>query len=481
MNKHRSEVYIPENLDLNELLVQRPPVEITKFSKDKLAYIIGLISSIPVHNKRLSHNSRYVPIHAATLQNHIKDYRQYFNYLIRCGIIDSNHQYIPGEHSIGYAFTSEYTRFLKPEPISSYTLSKLVRFASHNQDTSRQYQFLTKWFTGSLQIDKTAADEYLYRLYQNNCRIPDGTNPVYKYNYSKTAIENIYHQNFYYGKDDNVGRFHSNLTNLKSVFRNFITFDGQPLVSVDIKNSQLCFSGILLNENFYKNFREPKKVHYFNDINHNLFDINHNLFNINDIIIDNDRYKSINKTNRLNNIISYIMIGKDELSHDSSYFQLYTQKSEEGLIYEYISDEVFRQSGRIFKDRKELKEIVFTALFTDNRFIAQPEAEPKRIFRDTFPPVYNLFSLIKKGDSTVLPRLLQTIEAKLMLDHVALRISREKPYLPIYTIHDSIVCPVGYEQYVSTVIQEEMIQAIGISPTLKCDRWSPDVINACKP
>jgi hypothetical protein len=58
--------------------------------------------------------------------------------------------------------------------------------------------------------------------------------------------------NFYYSVDDNVGRFHSNLTNIKKELRNYITYDDQKLVNIDIKNSQPFFSTLLFNTAFYE-------------------------------------------------------------------------------------------------------------------------------------------------------------------------------------------------------------------------------------
>jgi hypothetical protein len=87
-------VYIPSNLDIDNHLKKFPPNEIPSFSPDKLKYIIGLISSIPSNNKLLKINEGFVPIHAATLQNNIKDYRLYLDYLLRTQILQSDHFYI---------------------------------------------------------------------------------------------------------------------------------------------------------------------------------------------------------------------------------------------------------------------------------------------------------------------------------------------------------------------------------------------------
>jgi hypothetical protein len=59
------------------------------------------------------------------------------------------------------------------------------------------------------------------------------------------------------------------------------------------------------------------------------------------------------------------------------------------------------------------------------------------------------------------------MESTLILEKVAYRISKYILDLPIFTIHDFIVCPVGYEEYVKLLIQEETLKCIGIKPYLK--------------
>ena len=53
--------------------------------------------------------------------------------------------------------------------------------------------------------------------------------------------------------DDNVKRFHSILTNIKSELRQYITYDGKKLCAVDVKNSQPFISTVLFRPGFYEN------------------------------------------------------------------------------------------------------------------------------------------------------------------------------------------------------------------------------------
>ena len=111
-------------------------------------------------------------------------------------------------------------------------------------------------------------------------------------------------------------------------------------------------------------------------------------------------------------------------------------------------------------------------MYTGNQYIGQPEAGPKRVFRDRFPTVYKIFSCIKKGDKTDLPKLLQRIESYIVLDRICLRIAQERPYLPIFTLHDSVITTVGNEGYVEAIMREELTLCIGYTPQFKIERWT---------
>jgi hypothetical protein len=90
-----------------------------------------------------------------------------------------------------------------------------------------------------------------------------------------------------------------------------------------------------------------------------------------------------------------------------------------------------------------------------------------------------MFALIKKGNKILLPCLLQRMESHLVLLKIAKRISRERPELPIFSIHDSLTTTVGNEDYVRRIMEEELLAAIGFSPTLKTEPWQPSILD-CK-
>src|SRR5690606_10605030 len=62
-------------------------------------------------------------------------------------------------------------------------------------------------------------------------------------------------------RDSNVLRFHSTLTNMNSIYRNAVTYDGKDLFALDLKNSQVFLSTKLLSTNYLiKSYNNGKKV-----------------------------------------------------------------------------------------------------------------------------------------------------------------------------------------------------------------------------
>jgi hypothetical protein len=463
--------YIPSNLNLEIFLKEHPPR--FKYNIDNFRYIIHLITEIPSFNKNMLEKNGHTLINKEELRERgIHDNKAYFQYLLKHNIIETDGYWIEGEKSQGYRFTPHYCTEMKIEPINKFTLLKAIarrknKIIAEEKPTVKKYNYLEKWFNDDLQIDVPAAKDCLYELYKKDMK-DKAPNARTKFYSNCMAVDRLGDHDFYFSQDQNVGRFHSNLTSLKKAARNHITYAGQPMVACDYGCSQVCLSAGLLNEKFFSHSSGGFSSDY-SGIYSNATPI----FNIYNVTASAYQYKPLFLNNTISTLHSSITLAKAQELPDNNNFTTFIRKAEEGVIYDYIAREVTAKLGRNFKDRKELKQAIFLVLFTDNRFIGQPDAEPKRIFRELFPAVYNIFNLIKRGDSTVLPRLLQTVESRLMLDHIAKRIALERPRMPIFTIHDSIVCPVGNEQYVAALMKQEMASAIGINPTVKFEYWRP--------
>jgi hypothetical protein len=425
------------NFDLNKHIKAYPPDTVKPFDRDNLVYILSLITRIPARAER--HDSAYVFIKAEYLKNRIRNYKKYLDYAIQSGIIETNGHYLPGKRSLGYKFTDQFMSRVKGEPIVKYSLIKQDNSEreAKNGATEKKYSYLTKHFNESLSFDYEGAKQLL---------ISNSTTDE-NYNYNLVRLDELNEKNYRYSVDQTAHRFHSNFTNLKTDFRQFITYGNEELVSVDIKNSQPFFALMLLRPGFYENFESPITFHsiYSNNL-------------------------PISSPSHLQYIS--LMIRKCSESYTSKEIQTFSELVLNGQIYEYLAQELFDEKGIVFEDRRELKNEFFHAFYSPNQTIGKPDAHLRRLFRDRFPKVYEIFSLLKKKDHKLFPVLLQRIESFIVVEQICNRIAHIRPYLPIYTVHDSIVTTAGNEGFIEAIMSEEIERLTGYVPNLKIERWT---------
>ncbi|TEW75111.1 hypothetical protein [Lutibacter litoralis] len=260
---------MPHNLDLDEL-IERNPVQIKAFKKDKLAYVINLLTicNYPVEGLKTNF---FIPLNSRKLKVVVNNYKAYLNYLIDSKVIKSDNYYRPGEKSKGYRLSKRYFTKIKVYLMEDFTLIQtLKREEKAKLKTVRTYKYLSNFFFNSkLEIDEDYALKFIaeeYWLCSNEIKICNERKNrcVNKYNNSMLTISKIKNQNFSLSIDNTSRRFHSNLTNLRSILRNTLTYNGEKLISIDIKNSQPYLSLLLFNYDFWskKKKKNKKKQNY---------------------------------------------------------------------------------------------------------------------------------------------------------------------------------------------------------------------------
>lgn len=472
--------FIPENLDLNAYLSQYPLVDYGNFSqkdgvilssknlrfdKDKLIYLIGLISSIPARNKDSITENGYVIINASYLQGFFKDYVDYLDYLIGTGVFVSDNHYIPGVKSKGYKFGSEYesvdlkkysySRFEgKIEQIEESVYNEEVNEFEHNYLSNCPY--LAHWYNEKgLKINWQKADQYSKQTlrkkldagesaWNTNKNTGKKKNPTIQYYAAKHNIEAIKVHDYKAKIDTNVHRLHSVLTNIEKDYRNFISYEDQDLVSIDITNSQPYLMNILYNPEFWKEDSTSE-------------------FSIKDLP---DNIKAL-----INTSLS-IMIGNVLSEISITNLNDYRDKTSQGQIYEHIRD-LSNARFNLSLERGDIKTMFYIVLFSKNRFYHQPEARLKRLFSELYPDAYKLVETVKSQNHATLACLLQAIESQIILHRCCKRIWEEgNGQIPIFTIHDSIVTTFENQAFVKNIMEEELTKAVGLPPTLTVEQWS---------
>lgn len=468
-------VFIPENLAIEKFVIDNPPS--FKYDIDYFKCILGQLSELGAMNiDYYESNDGFVNLNAQKLQRKVRDYKKYLDYLKDYNILWSDHVYVNGEKSTGYKFSPPYQTPVKKDIITKCTL--VLSYAKElARERETQCSYLDKWIKKGLEIDHHLALEAAKRRFYSELSLKD-YKAWSRYNAAMIIINKIQKGQIYFTRDTNVNRYHSILTNLGKDTRNFVTYKGQQLVSVDIKSSQPYLSCVLLNPDFYENIKEketygignlPKKVKEQLKAGKSTVQC---LYDETKTTTTNIKNNNTNNISITSSIQHYLMLAKSDEKPMNKDFDLYKSLIQEGKLYEYILE----RAPKCLKltDRDSAKKAMFLMMFSKPEVIDKNNGAFMRFFKELFPDVYIMFEMFKIKNHALLPIILQNIESEIVINRACKKIAVERPKLFIATIHDSIVTTVGNEQYVETVLRDELIKAIGFEPILVSEYWKPE-------
>jgi len=439
--------FIPSTLELEKIIEKNPPNFVYKFHF--FVQLIQLLYEIPAKNKSIEIINGYVPFNAQLLQKFERNYLPHLNYLIEQGILEEYSSYIPGKRSKSYRLAEKYLDgHLREIVVTDKKMSiKIFKQQKIDVDARIQYKYLHKWFNSNITIDRISAFDYCYKEAKHNSHLDYYS--AYSDAYSKMMklkfLENGY---FWFTVDKKGNRLHTNFTNLNSSLKPFITYGGQELVSVDIKNSQ-PFMSIKVLKDFYQ-------IHQETCLNNQSSPIM--LVKPSQGLIPTDvlHYIELVTTGQFYEF----MIEKFNEKFGDSYFK-------QPLVFDFDKKRMVRNTKT---PRQQVKTAMFCIFFSQNKWVVKE----KSLFKDVFPNVMHVFEDIKKYHHNALACELQQIEANLILDNACKVISIKRPELPLFTIHDSIVTTKGNEWLVENMLKNVLKEAIGFEPQLEISSWSTD-------
>jgi hypothetical protein len=358
------------------------------------------------------------PLKMTYLMKLIPQANQYINLLIKCSIIQRTGSYVVGVKSFSYRYTTFYDSRYHTLAVTDPKLIRRLKYYHLKRNQSKKYPDQNK-FIRELTIEPKVFKYISSQGYDMD-----------KYNYAVGSVTRIMNGNIFYSVDSTSGRYHSNLTNLPSELRPCVRICGQPVLNIDIKNSQPYLSTLLLTN--------PGKVaRHAKDKKFSMF------------------LESLQGIEALD-------------------VTLYVSLVNSGCFYEYIWDE-FKKYGLTYPSRDEVKRQVFIILFSRNTIYNKA----KEIFSVLFPNVYERFCQVKGYNRGGIFEnykrfaiLLQRVESYLVLDNILPRIYREHPGTIAVSIHDSVATSsimTNNKEIVKRVMNEELINYVGISPILKIE------------
>lgn len=410
-------VYHPKHLNLDAYLV-RDPIGVSHYSnnydrtRDAIAAILGQISQ-----QMIFYNTTEVRLMSKTLERLVKNYKDYTDWAIKNGIIERDESYTPGHASMTYRFTERPYKEWRRYYIHNPDLIRKLRGTRIDQGSVTKHPELYEYLQ-EIELDKDKARKVIDGLEGNEKR------------YARLAAVDGF-DSLRFSVDSRVGRLHTSITSLKREVRSCLSWKGQSLVNVDLKNSQPYFSLALFEEKKLDSLGFPHLLKsYSSSINYHMF----------------SKYGQICRT-------------YDDI-------ELYRKLVCDGMLY----DELGRELGI---ERKKAKKLIFDIFFSP------PAWANRDLFPKKFPGVWKMFEFLNTGykrtrkqgrkpgeQSSALALILQRIESIVFLDHIVPRILKELPGVPIWTIHDSILTPKRDHQEVAHIIRDECHMMIGHMPTV---------------
>lgn len=461
---------IPVNLDVDKLYVENKEKFLGKtgFKKDKLLFVLdALAKSRANQSKKMEEeDSMFAPLWSRMMSDIVHDYKDYINFLLATNVWSTDSQFIRGEKCIGYCYQYPYNgQRMKTVDVTDFTLKKAIRkatdkFREEQEKALKEYEYLTKWWTtGKLGVYEKRAHKCLEDYYSGKLQeLRNSSLTGEEYEKRRARIINILEDQKYLVSRIGDGtyllpmilgeadRMYSPITNLKKEARNFLTYDGQQLVELDLKNSQPFFAIALFRLLFWKSIngiRNKKTLKYIN----------------------NDMYNNIISNSNYYNVITLV----DSIeTQASTVFGVneYIEKVCSGTFYDYIQP-IFEEKfpGR-YKDRSEVKKAVLKAMYINTNRRNRGQYAELNVLKALFPGVFELFALIKKSRYQILPLILQRIESYLVLDVVCKKIGQISPDILMLTVHDNIITTKGNEQLVYKIFAEEIEAWIGAKPII---------------
>ncbi|GAB3761573.1 hypothetical protein [Spirosoma pomorum] len=470
---------LPSTLNLNTHVNTYLPVNwnCKDFNIDHATFVLSQITQAAALDQgqadELFNNGGYTLLYSNKLQSVVHNYRQYINYFINTGVIETDGYFVrkvdsPGkEKSYGYRFTENYSGFEISITEYSKRFEKILkkREKTNYKKLEKEYYHLSKWLWPTCQLNIDFDNAFKYLKLRRTCqwRFPKARDkkldkmtgeliekdPNLQYKLALSSVLQMKQGMLNCVVDSTVFRMHTTLTSMKSELRNFITYGNEKMVSIDITNSQPYIILSLFNKHIYNKTKSNRET---------------TIYNIN---------------NKLAQEITTILPMSEDFfklfdNEDVMQYKLLVSKStnNETDIYMYMRNQC-EKYGINYSSRNEVKIRMFEVLFTANRY----NSPTKLLFEKLFPTVNKLLVTIKQKDKTTLACLLQSIESFVMLKVITKRIATEIPKAPLFTIHDSVATTEEYRDVVENIMNDELVKLTGFSPKLKVDYWEPQNVN----
>ncbi|MBF9239523.1 hypothetical protein I2I05_19170 [Hymenobacter sp. BT683] len=248
------------------------------------------------------------------------------------------------------------------------------------------------------------------------------------------------------GRDE---RLHSLLVRMKRELRSFLLYDGQPLVSLDVRSSQPYLLLVLLSKEFYKR-AEANSLSWASVVSGRNFSNHHIL-----ITPDANHPSYYSKIPLVLSELSDTQFAKKQvfpkIAWSEGFYKDFARKVTGGEPTPPQVEKMKEEGIWMFFEPKAKK--------FNSRIFAQ--------FQHHYPVEAAAIRAVHKLAPKLLPLLLQRLEARILLHGVAKDIAGRLPKAPLLTVHDSILTTPAYATHVKKLMAAGLKKYVGVTPGIK--------------
>lgn len=433
-------IFLPEGLNLEN--------EIADYEDKYHEKYCWLIHKIIEEYYNSTHFEGYVNLQSEILGHFLgeKYYTTIIQHLTDSNIIAVNKAYSPNRFSKSYRLLEKY----RERPVIS------IEF-----DTPAAKRMVKKLNDWHRKKREAIPDHPVYQLlYENLTRVDfDYDRAAHfleaqradlsadQYNARKVAIDQLYHKDFFFTVDPKTGRAYNNITSLPRDFRQFLSYEGEPLIHLDIANSQpLLFCPLLIE--YWMSYVASYAVALEEMYNYGpdeIFEINGHEFYERNLTAE----KNPPTVALPNNIIQYI------------------KHTQAGVFYDEFMNYLKQQGIKDVPSRNVFKEQFFKRVFFSTTERTKEYKYEKWLFT-WMPAVSMAIDWHKRFDYKQLSINLQKTESQIMLEGVCQDlIDNTSSDVFFLTIHDSILCLNEDSELAKNLILEVFNKKYNLTPTIK--------------
>lgn len=255
-----------------------------------------------------------------------------------------------------------------------------------------------------------------------------------------TELMNSFNAHNYFPTIDSNNRLYTLWTQIPEPIRNFVSFNGEKLVSIDIKNSQPFHSCFLFNPRFWGSKG----------------------YGISLQSIDPWLFERFNKKGVLSRLRQHVKVTRDRDD-----VKLFIEKTTNGTYYEYLSGRYGNTHKRLSTRQKAKEEFMMFMNFDINKKFSL-RYKAYQTWSGDFPNVAAVFELIKDHNYTHLSRILQKLEAKMLLVRAVAAFTKKYPLDGvIFPVHDSLITLESKVEELVRIIKRVYSRELHLIPNVK--------------